>query len=76
MSTPSIRVDRRLTDDERRRGQAAGAETRRARREEAEQEAREELAERVPSASGLLSGLDRPFGRNGLRDIPEHWPSR
>lgn len=39
-----------LTPDDRRRGQAKGAETKRARRDEAEQEAREQLAEAVSTA--------------------------
>jgi hypothetical protein len=44
----------KLTDDERRRGQSKGAETKRTRREDAELEAREELAGAVDQAVATL----------------------
>lgn len=48
----------KLTPDDRRRGQAKGVETRRARREEAEQAARDTLADAVSEAvETLCAGL-------------------
>jgi hypothetical protein len=44
----------KLTDDERRRGQSKGAETKRARREDAEREASEDLAGAVDQAVATL----------------------
>lgn len=44
----------KLTPDDRRRGQAKGAETKRARRDEAEQEARDTLADAAGEAVATL----------------------
>jgi len=44
----------KLTDDERRRGQSKGAQTKRARREDAEREARADLAGAVAQAVATL----------------------
>jgi hypothetical protein len=57
-----------LTPDDRRRGQAKGAETKRARRDEAEQEARDALADAAAEAVATLrAGLEAEDANTRIR---------